>query len=234
MHAWAGDFNNELLPQLANAVAVELALRREDVAGAWELSKNANFDPFPPLYFFHIPQLTQVKLWMRGDATLVKKAEDRLEQLIEFGRSNFNDNLLILALALQSVLYHQTGKTGLARQSLREALALGEAGGHIRTFADLGLPMETLIRELYREQSHNLYLQSLLDAFEKDRKVKATCRQPRPAAPWRPDFPVGSRTGDPAAGGERIPQRRNCSATVPVAQYDQRTSVPSVPETCRA
>ncbi len=73
--------------------------------------------------------------------------------------------VLIEILALQALALHESGKLTPALSSLERALVLAEPEGYIRTFADHGEPIGTLLRQLAGRGFAPQYVARLLTAI---------------------------------------------------------------------
>jgi len=156
---------------IVKACEVELALRQNKIEKALKISKGINFEVHPPVYYSFIPQLTFIKLLLStNDIIRIDEAADRLEELIDFGRKTFRQNLLIQALSLQSLICIKRGDEEKANILIEEALTIAEPGGFIRTFIDLGKPMEKLLMSVYKINPDNIYLNRILREFKKEKQ----------------------------------------------------------------
>ena len=135
---------------MVHAFEVDLALKRNDIDRATELSNLANFSPHPPLWYYYIPQLTEVKLLLATEQE--EKGFLLLEKLIRNGKTCHNENLLIQALTLKAVSLHNKGDHRPALESLMEALKIAKGKQHLRTFLDHGHVMIALVKEVSEEQ----------------------------------------------------------------------------------
>jgi LuxR family maltose regulon positive regulatory protein len=72
---------------------------------------------------------------------------------------------LIDVLALEALLHDARGDEPAATQKLAASLALGEPGGFIRKFVDLGAPMYHLLSRLKRQEGASDYVNQILAAF---------------------------------------------------------------------
>jgi len=82
----------------------------------------------------------------------------------------------VIEIRLLQALAHQMLQEEIqALDALSEAVRLAEPEGYIRSFVDEGVPMQTLLSQL-REQQHKAgptpYLDTLLDAFQKQSKAQ--------------------------------------------------------------
>jgi LuxR family maltose regulon positive regulatory protein len=120
-----------------------------------------------------VPQLTPLKLLLaEGTSRSLKEAYARLSVLDrEMDRLN-RKNVRIEVLALLALVCTSQGKVTSAYEHLQAALALGEIGGTIRRFVDLGAPMEDLLlhyRNNYPERNYTEYINQILAAFPKEK-----------------------------------------------------------------
>ncbi|MEE4143211.1 MAG: LuxR C-terminal-related transcriptional regulator, partial [Halieaceae bacterium] len=161
------------------AFRVELALRTGDLAGARRLSQGVEFDLRPPIWFFYVPQLTAIKLLLaEGSDHSLDEARTRLDALDEQMRGIHRNNVRIDVLALLALVNNALGDEPAAMEKLGAALTLGQPGGFIRTFVDLGAPMAGLLVRLKEQQTGRglaAYIDQILAAFPAE--GPATTRQ---------------------------------------------------------
>jgi len=163
------------------AFAADLAIRQGLVSEARRLSRGAEFEPFPPIYFFYIPQLTPVKLLLAEKTPeSLERAGEKLDELEGFLRRTHRMNSLIDVLALQALVLDASGHEPAALAKLGEAMALAEPGGIIRSFVDLGAPMADLLRRALRDRMERGFCHTLLEAFGRE-QTRAAAGDP-PAA----------------------------------------------------
>ena len=98
----------------------------------------------------------------RGEAA---EASNLLARLLGPAEAAGRIGLVIKILALQALAYHEGGQLTLALSALERALVLGEPEGYIRTFADHGEPMGTLLRQVATRGSAPAYVTRLLAAI---------------------------------------------------------------------
>jgi len=168
----ANELAIEPLKGMVKAFQVEYYLRRNDVDRAREVSTIANFEPFPPLFYYYIPQLTQAKLFFHTDQE--EKGWELLQNLIDMGRARHNKNLLIQALALQAVIHFRHKRKEHAKSVINEALKIIESKGIIRPFLDHGQTMHHLLRVVAEAQPENKKVMELLQAFDADQHSART------------------------------------------------------------
>lgn len=146
------------------AFEVEFALRTDDVKEAWELNRYATYSVHPPLYYYYIPQFTQVKLFIKkGDPDLMKEACDLIHHYKEM-----TGNLLygkIQIMLLEALWYAKSGLNEKARNTLGEVLSFTPEEDYIRVFLDLGQPLHKLMLTLPEEQKQIQLARNILMGF---------------------------------------------------------------------
>jgi len=156
---------------MARAFQVEFSLRQGDIRRASQLSRAVDFDVRPPIWFFYVPQLTPIKLLLAdGKDESLKEAHSRLAELDKQMNSLNRKSVRIDVLALQALVCHKLGEEFAALEKLRTALALAEAGGWVRNFADLGAPMRDLLERLIQADPGHAYAQQVLTACTEEAK----------------------------------------------------------------
>jgi LuxR family maltose regulon positive regulatory protein len=90
------------------------------------------------------------------------EAETLLRAMLAFVEPTGRVASVIETLALLSLATHAQGRHDEAGAALRRAVALGAAAGYVRTFVDLGPPMQRLLTQ---QRSVSPYVQTLLAAF---------------------------------------------------------------------
>ena len=93
------------------------------------------------------------------------EASRLLARLLDPAEAAGRLGVVIEILALQAMALHQSGKLAPALSSLERALALAEPEGYIRTFADHGEPMATLLRQVAERGTAPRYVARLLAAI---------------------------------------------------------------------
>jgi LuxR family maltose regulon positive regulatory protein len=163
---FATEMGNPGAPSILQAFQAELDLRQGRLVDA-ELWASL-YDPYPlaESQKFYVPQLTLVKVLLAQDTTSSRSAaEDLLARLTVFLQSINVTCTLIDVLALEALLHDARGDEPAATQKLAASLALGEPGGFIRKFVDLGAPMYHLLSRLKRQEGASDYVNQILAAF---------------------------------------------------------------------
>ncbi|PDW00238.1 LuxR C-terminal-related transcriptional regulator [Candidatus Chloroploca asiatica] len=93
-----------------------------------------------------IEQLTLVRVWIAQGRT--RQARTLLTRLEQSARAGLRHGRLIEILALRALVAQAVGDDATASATLAEALALGQAEGYVRVFADEGVAMGNLVRRV--------------------------------------------------------------------------------------
>jgi len=171
MIAYLERIDNTFSLEILHAFQVELSLDQGDPALARRLSLNTDFDSFHPFWFHYMIQLTPIKLMLaEGNTPGLTRSLDSLVQISEALRFMNRKVLHIEVLAVLALVQHALGNVSAAFDNLTEALRLGEPGGFIRSFVDLGAPMANLLQRSQEQLAggqHADYITQILAAFPK-------------------------------------------------------------------
>ena len=158
--------NNRPTLALVHAFEVELAVMQGRLDEAKIKSVEADFAPYPPLWFCYVPQMTPIKLLLaQGADGDLEQALAKLEELDEWLRSTHRKTVRIEALSLLALAHAAKGNQSVASEKLREALALAALGGNLSTFVELGSPMADLLNRLRRRKNSVEQIDRILAAF---------------------------------------------------------------------
>lgn len=158
--------NTPLLAEI-RAYHAELALRqnRLTVAEQW-LNQFADLPPLTAMPAFFRAEMTPVKIWLaRNTPGSRRQAATRLAVLAEYTMRTHNTIAAIEVLALQALLVAADGDERTAHELAGQALALGQSGGVVRLFADLGAPMARLLATIDHGPLAPEYLGQVRAAF---------------------------------------------------------------------
>lgn len=164
----ANEFGQESIKGLVKAFQVEMFLRKADIDRAVAVSPFANFNLQPSFWYYYIPELTQVKLFIQTG--MVEKGRDLLQGLMQNAREFHNNNLLIQCLVLQAKVYAGESRYEEAKEPLQEALKLSKDLNHKRTFLDMGRAIIPLLKEIAEAQADNAQALDLLHAFDEEKR----------------------------------------------------------------
>jgi len=88
-----------------------------------------------------------------------------LDRLIISAEDSGLNGELIAVLSLQAIALYKLGKIDVAYKCISRALEFGEPEGYVRTFVDLGSPMQDLLGIVAQRGSAPNYINKLLAAF---------------------------------------------------------------------
>ncbi len=184
--------NDTLGLATVRAFQVDLAVRQGRIGEARRLITGADFESFPPLWFFYTPQLTPVRLLLAEKTPeSLEAALAALNQLDEFLRRVHRKTVRIDALSLQALVLDAQCAEPAALGKLAEAVELAAPGGIIRSFVDLGAPMADLLTRLSRKSGDVTHVEHILSAFGDPAENAA---EGEPPAPERPSLQASRST----------------------------------------
>ena len=150
-----------------HAFEVEFALRTNNLERAWTLNRTANYAIHPPVYYYYIPQLTPIKLFLRkGAADSMKQADELIQGYKEVATGSNNRYTLIQVTLLEALWQHASGLNEKAVHTMSEVLALVRDDEYLRVFLDMGRPVLALLQALPEEEKRTPLIRNILNAFE--------------------------------------------------------------------
>ena len=136
---------------------------RVTLARRW--SNSIDFDPFlPSAYSRQFERLTFARLLIADEQPA--PALTILEATDEHAKAQSRDADRVEIALLRALAYKRQGDNINAITALHQALALGEPGGFVRTFADEGALVTPLLRHAAVHGDYREYAQRLLTAIE--------------------------------------------------------------------
>ena len=164
---WVREKRSILLTVFIQAARAELALMQGDLHTANHWAENiGTLQMTGGIFTFRSPHLTLAKVLLAQNTPASQRDADALlTQYHAHLSSTHNTRFLIEVLALQALLQEQQGNQRNALATLQQALELAEPGGFIRLFADMGAPMENLVRGLMQTTVETPYRSSIARAF---------------------------------------------------------------------
>jgi LuxR family maltose regulon positive regulatory protein len=122
--------------------------------------------------WLEVPALTEVRLALAaGQGRNLAPVESALRQLWEVAVELNKPTYQVALLALKAVLQQQMGRKGAALETLRQALAIGEERGYVRSVVDAGPQLEPLLAELAILQP-SAYLERVRAALDVRPKIQ--------------------------------------------------------------
>jgi LuxR family maltose regulon positive regulatory protein len=152
------------------SLRARVQLLQGDLEGASNWVKTfSDLPPDVPLIWLEEPQVTRARILLaRGTNSDLRSAQQILDVLEEIAERTHTTRYEIEILALRALALEALGDTDKASATLKKAIDLAQPGGFIRVFADLGKPMQAMLRRL-EQQGHSMdMVQRILAAFLED------------------------------------------------------------------
>ncbi|MCC7163688.1 MAG: hypothetical protein IT331_14430 [Anaerolineae bacterium] len=175
--SWTMEKHSDMLSESVRAFRAQLALMQGDMvtANRW-LAGYTDAGAFGVFSGFNVPFLSAIRIWIAQNSPESRqRAAELLARLQEHLTMTHNARFLIEVYALWAMLYESRGDRARALEMLKQATVLGEPGGFIRLYVDLGEPMSRLLAELARRERASDYIKTVLAVFQK------TYSPPQPA-----------------------------------------------------
>jgi LuxR family maltose regulon positive regulatory protein len=156
----------------ARSLRAQLAYLQGDTELAFRWA-DAYADPAPDrlLNWLQDPHLAKAQILLaRGRDADVQSALDILDALNEIAQRTCSVRFQIEILALRAVALEMQGKAVAALAALQQAVGLARPGGVIRTFIDLGPPMQTMLLGLAKQGFAAETVRRILAAFPEPQK----------------------------------------------------------------
>ncbi len=194
------------------AFQAELALGRGSTAEALAWARKlirkgtretAEPEPILPMWMAYAPQFTLARVWIAEGQRCVgpppagrslRRAEELLDRLHDFGSHTHNTPCRIEVLALRALLHQARSDEKAAAAALAEAVALAQPGGFVRLFVDLGPGLVKLLLRLELDAEGSRFVGRILKAFRGAEPEEAS----RPAAASPRSAPAGKTLADPS------------------------------------
>ena len=182
--SFAAEAGGAFLHHQALGCAVRVALARGDIGAALQAAEGIGRDiHLGASLWLEIPRLSQARaLIAAGNPASLAQAGAIIAGCLAELESLRNMRPLVGALAIQALLQQAQGLYAEACATLERAVALAAPLGFVRTFVDLGPPLQPLLREL-AQRSETSHPRRILAAFD------ALAFDSAPPLPPAPDLP---------------------------------------------
>lgn len=135
-----------------------------------------------PLIWVQQPHLIKACIMLaRGGKSDIQSALEIADAIYGIAERAASTDFMIAALAVRALALDAAQQADAAQAALRRAVALAQPGGLIRLFVDLGPHMQTLLRQLARDDASNELVRRILAAFSDARDGAAGETAARPA-----------------------------------------------------
>lgn len=144
---------------------VSLAIGQLDAAALW--AHTCSMEGYSsPGFIYELERITLARLHLLQGQP--EQALSILDPISAMANSSGHQGHMIDILSLTALAQNSLGKTMLAINSLRSALALAEPNGYVRTFVDAGRPMAVLLIQARTRGILPDYVRRLLESFSMD------------------------------------------------------------------
>lgn len=166
----SGEFEYHLAAYRAREA---LILGKVETALPWALSVVLN--PRPHMVFEIEPNLTQLRILLATqNPDLIQVMLQDTDGLLEVASALHSKRRVIQLLALQAIARDTLGNRNGALDSLQQSLRLGERGGFMRTYLDLGPRLTRLLNVLAKRGSVNTHVKAILAASPSGGRERST------------------------------------------------------------
>ena len=139
-----------------------------DGAGNW-VDTITGPPPDQAMLWLEEPQVTRARILLARDAdTGMQPALQVMDTLAEIAGRTHNTRYKIEILALRAMALDTQGETNQAYAELKQAVHLARIGRFTRVFADLGQPMQVMLRQLADQGDLERTIRYILAAFPVD------------------------------------------------------------------
>ena len=166
-HEFAAEIRRPALLERSATFAVRLALLNGQVADAEYRTQGIETAANQGTQLeIELPALTRIQaLFAVGTPAALTEGLAFATTCLHHAEALHNTRQVIQICALRALILHALHRTAESFEVLARALALGEAGGFMRTFIDLGAPMADLLRRLGATRGQSPRVKRLLAAF---------------------------------------------------------------------
>jgi LuxR family maltose regulon positive regulatory protein len=124
------------------------------------------------IWWLEIPAVTHCRVLLAKETEAsLQEAEEKLREHLDQNKANHNTCHMIHIMPLLALAYKKQDRTEEALTILEEAVVMGEPGGWIRPFIELGPPMADMLQQLHKQNVAVEYIERLLSAFRRDEQV---------------------------------------------------------------
>jgi LuxR family maltose regulon positive regulatory protein len=150
------------------SIADSLALRLDldDTLSSYKTELSAEPEAQLAADLWELPVLTACRrAVLSGREEHLELAEKTLAACYAFALSRNNKRQLLQIFALRSLLHEVKGEKQAALDCLKKAVSLGEAGGALRYFVDLGPDFMPLLQGLHGQGFATAYIEEVFSAY---------------------------------------------------------------------
>jgi len=164
---FAAKVNRPMSLALSASFEARLALLNGQAADALRRTQTIKVTAAQGIAFgVELPSLTRLRaLLTTATPAMLMEGLAFADTCLRYAENAHNTRQVIQFCALQALILHGLRRTEEAFDALARSLTLGEPGGFVRTFVDLGAPMAELLRLFGSIRSHTTHVKRILAAF---------------------------------------------------------------------
>ena len=176
-------FNDPALLEIVESCRARLSLMRGEAAlaaGKQSMTNTSNVAAMT--IWLEIPVITHCRVLLaQGAETDFQEVEKKLHESLRLNEAHHNTYQIIGIMVLQSLAIYGQGRLDESLNVFRQAVALGEPGGWIRPFVELGLPMADLLNRLIKKKVAVDYIGKILAALRDEEQMAQDAPEDQPA-----------------------------------------------------
>jgi len=162
------ELNADNLAQFRDTLLIEVALRNKEFNKALQLDKTINYHLYPPLFYYFLPQIVQLKLLLYTDKTTVLNPFYKAsEQLWKYAKAQNHKNLLLKLNIVTAEAKYKQSKTEEALEYMETAIRIAESTGDVMVFGEFSELTEFMLNDLAKKHKADSYLHHILKILPK-------------------------------------------------------------------
>jgi LuxR family maltose regulon positive regulatory protein len=156
----------ENILQLQKAIRIELAMANKDFAEAKMLQNDTNFHLYPPIFYFYLPQITELKvLLFANEGSDYKDFNTASAPLWAYAEAQSHKNLLIKLNILSSIAHFRQNKKEDAREKMKHALDISQITGDTIVYTEFGHDVYEIINLVSKSDASSDHIKHVLSLF---------------------------------------------------------------------
>ena len=159
--------NAENILQLQKAIRIELALANKNYYEAKILQGETNFHLYPPIFYFYLPQITELKvLLFANEGSDYKDFNIASESLWAYAEAQSHKNLLIKLNILSSIAHFRQNKKEDAIEKMKHALDISQITGDTIVYTEFSNDVYEIINLVSKSDASSEHIKQILSLFD--------------------------------------------------------------------
>ncbi|MBS2101113.1 LuxR C-terminal-related transcriptional regulator [Carboxylicivirga linearis] len=166
------ELNSENMAQFKNALLIEIALRNKEFNKALELNKITDYNVYPPVFYYFLPQVVQLKLLLYTDNTTeFKDFYKTAEPFWDYAKEQGHKNLLIKLNILTAESKYKQNRIKEAKDYMQSAISIAESTGDVMVFCEFSDCTINILNLLSKETKPTSFIHYILKTIPIDMKI---------------------------------------------------------------